>query len=386
MTIDLTVPDLATLHQRQSAKWSGQPADVLSLPVAEMDFPVAEPIAVALREAINRSDLGYPPKVATKMLDAFAAFAERRLDWRLDTEQVLVLPDVVASLLALGRLFEPGERVCFTVPAYPPFLHVLPSADLRTHPIEMRADGSLDLDQLQAALADGVRLLVLANPHNPTGRVLPREELEQIAELCASYDAYVFSDEIHAPLVLDGSSHTCWHDVSDAARDWGLVLTSASKAFNVAGLKAAMIVSAGGRGQQLLSRLIDVHPHPGLLGIVAAEAAFDHGDEWLDAVIAQLAFNREYLLAELKRVLPDVGYSPPQATYLAWLDCRKLGLGDDPAQPFLDYGRVALSPGPMFGEPGHGFARLNFGTSPEHLGDAVARMARAVELAPAPAP
>jgi cysteine-S-conjugate beta-lyase len=188
----------------------------------------------------------------------------------------------------------------------------------------------------------------------------------------------VLADEIHAPLVLPGATHTPWLEVSDAARAHGVALTSASKAFNVAGLKAAVAVTASGRARDAVGRLPALDERAGLLGVVAAEAAFADGDPWLDAVLARLAANRSLLAELLAGELPVMAWTPPQATYLAWLDCRALGLGDDPAAAFRARGRVALSPGLEYGSPGAGFVRLNFGTSPELVTEAVRRMAAAV--------
>jgi cystathionine beta-lyase len=244
-------------------------------------------------------------------------------------------------------------------------------------PIPALPDGAVDLDALADALATGVRVLVLANPHNPTGRVAPVAELAAIAELCAGAGAWVLADEIHAPLVLPGAVHTPFLEVSDAARACGIVFTSASKAFNLAGLKAAMIVTASAPARDAVARLPPaIQKGVGILGVVAAEAALTAGDEWLDAVLDQLDANRELLGAQLRAYLPGVVWTPPAATYLAWLDCRGLGLGADPAAHFLARGRVALSPGPAYGADG--FVRLNFGTSAEMVTEITHRMAAAV--------
>jgi cysteine-S-conjugate beta-lyase len=220
--------------------------------------------------------------------------------------------------------------------------------------------------------------LVLANPHNPTGRVLPRAELEQIAELCASYDCWVLADEIHAPLVLHGATHTPWLEVSDAAREYGIALSSASKAFNVAGLKAALMITASDRARAAAERVPHLTDRVGILGVIAAEAGFTYGDRWLNALLDQLAANRQLLGDLLTAELPKIKWTPPEASYLAWLDFRALGLGEDPAQAFLTHGHLALSAGLNYGPKGAGFARLNFGTSPEHVTEAVRRMARAI--------
>ena len=378
MTIDLTVPDIEAMHERAGAKWSAYDADVLSATIAEMDFPLAPPVAEALRHAIDRADLGYPKPATPSLRRSFARFAARRLNWTVDEEQIVLVPDVMIGLVELCRVIAaPGDAVAFATPCYPPFFSMLPEAGVKLIEIGLLADGSLDLDTLDAALVAGARALVLASPHNPTGRVLARAELEAIAERCAEHEAWVLADEIHAPLTLPGATYVPWLEVSDAARRWGITVTSASKAFNLAALKAALVVTADPAARDLVQRMPSLHEHAGLLGVIAAEAAFEHGDPWLDAVIEQLAANREQLGRDLAHKLPEIGWRPPQATFLAWLDCNGCGLGDEPAEAFLAEGRIALGRGLDYGAPGAGHVRLNFATSPEHLSDAVARMARA---------
>jgi cystathionine beta-lyase len=377
--VDLRVPDLATLHQRRSEKWSGHQPDVLPSTVAEMDFPLAPQITAALHEAIDRHDLGYTPPEVTGLPTAFASFARRRLDWAVDPDQITLVPDVMAGLIELSRvLVAPGEQVAFFTPAYPPFFSELPQAGVILAQLPLTASGEADLHALEASFAGGVRILVLTNPHNPTGQIVSQPVLEQIAELCVRHAAWVLADEIHAPLVLESETYTPWLEVSDAARECGIALTSASKAFNVAGLKAALVITASDRARDVVRRLPPLTDRVGLLGVIAAEAAFLHGDRWLDAVRKQLATNRRLLGQLLEAELPDITWRPPEASYVAWLDCRALSLGDDPAATFLDRGRVALSRGLDYGREGAGFVRLNFGTSPEHVTDAIARIARAV--------
>lgn len=377
--IDLQVPDLATLHQRRSEKWSEHEPDVLASTVAEMDFPLAPEVSAALHAAIDRHDLGYTPPTGTQLPAAFADFARRRLGWAVDQDQISLVPDVMAGLIELCRvLVEPGHQVAFFTPAYPPFFNELPQARVELVQLSLGPGYVVDLDGLEAALVGGVRALVLANPHNPTGRVLPRAELEQIAELCASYDCWVLADEIHAPLVLHGATHTPWLEVSDAAREYGIALSSASKAFNVAGLKAALMITASDRARAAAERVPQLTDRVGILGVIAAEAGFTYGDRWLNALLDQLAANRQLLGDLLTAELPKIKWTPPEASYLAWLDFRALGLGEDPAQAFLTHGHLALSAGLNYGPEGAGFARLNFGTSPEHVTEAVRRMARAI--------
>jgi cystathionine beta-lyase len=377
--VDLAVPDLATLQRRRSDKWAGWPDGVQALTIAEMDFPLAPAVSAALHAAVERHDLGYAPAAPALLRNAFAGFAARRLGWAVDPDQVTLVPDVMAGLIELCRvLVEPGSIVAFASPAYPPFYRELPQAGVRTLGIPLRPDGGFDLDRLEQALADGTRVVILANPHNPTGRVLPRVELEALAALCDLHGAWVLADEIHAPLVLPGAVHTPWFEVSAAARRCGFALTSASKAFNVAGLKAALLVTADAAAAEQVARLPDLADRAGLLGVVAAEAAFDSGDGWLDEVLARLDANRALLGEVLADRLAGVSWTPPEGTFLAWLDCRRLGLGDDPARHFLERGRVALSRGLDYGPEGAGFVRLNFATSPELVTAAVDRMSAAI--------
>jgi cysteine-S-conjugate beta-lyase len=282
--LDLRVPDLARLHERRSEKWAEVEPDVLASTIAEMDFPLAPPVAAALRAAVERHDLGYSPPAPESLREAFAAFAARRLAWELDPGQVELVPDVMIGLVELCRtLAAPGDAVAFASPAYPPFFTHLPRTGVRIRPLGLGTDGAPDPDELDAALADGLRVLVLANPHNPSGRVIPRGALERIAERCAAHGTWVLADEVHAPLVLRSAVHTPWLEVSDAARARGIALTSSSKAFNLAGLKAALAVSASVPAREPVRRLRDLADHVGLLGVVAAEAAFTDGDVWLDA-------------------------------------------------------------------------------------------------------
>jgi cysteine-S-conjugate beta-lyase len=384
--VDLVVPLLSELRERRSEKWALFDSDVLSLTIAEMDFSVAPAIRDALIATIERSDLGYGVPAAQPLCEALAGFAARRLNWTIDADQVTVVPDVMVGLVELCRVIaRPGAAVGFATPAYPPFFRELSAAGRRVVPVGLGADGAIDLDALDAALEDGIAAFVLSNPHNPTGRALPRWELEAIAERCAARGTWVLADEIHAALVLPGATHIPWLEVSDDARRYGITLTSASKAFNLAALKTAFVVTAGQHARAIVDQIGPQHDHASLLGEIAAEVAFRECDAWLDAVIEQLDRNRSQLAADLSARLPAVRWQPPQATYLAWLDCRQLGLDAEPADIFLKRGRVALAAGLDYGHPSAGHVRLNFATSAEHLSDAITRMLTATRrIAPEP--
>jgi cysteine-S-conjugate beta-lyase len=376
----LNVPSLERLHRRRSEKWVLQDPDVLSSTVAEMDFEVAEPIRAALRAAIDRSDLGYAVPKSTSLTSALARFAGRRLDWSLDPDQVTLIPDVMVGIVELCRaLARPEQAIAFASPGYPPFFTELRAAGLSVRTVGLEPDGAISLDELDEVLAGDVAAFVLTSPHNPTGRVFTRAELASLAERCRERRVWVVADEIHAPLVLPGAQFVAWLEVSDAAREIGFALTSASKTFNLAALKTAFVVTAGEQTAAVAERLVGQYDHASLLGTIAAEVAFTEADAWLDALIAQLDRNRAQLGHTLAAALPAVRWTPPEATYLAWLDCSDLRLGADPARQFLDRGRVALGPGSEYGDENAQYVRLNFATSQEHLSETVRRMALAVE-------
>jgi cystathionine beta-lyase len=379
--IDVHAEPLQSLRERTSEKWRAYPEDVIPLFVAEMDYPLAEPIAEALTEAVRRSDTGYA-RPGGELPRAFADFAARRWGWQVDPGQVTTTADVAVVVVEALRLaIRPGDGVVINTPVYPPFFNFVPEAGGRIVevPLLQNAAGwSIDLDGLERAFAAGARAYLLCNPHNPLGHPHPADQLVAVAELAARYGVTVVSDEIHAPLTLSDGVFTPFLSVSDAAREHGIAAESASKAWNLAGLKCAMFVTAGERMSRLLATLPEsVRYRTGLFGQIASAVAFAEGEEWLDGAIRALERNRDALTTLLAEKLPGVGYLAPRASYLAWLDFRALGWGDDPSIRALESGRVALSSGPMFGTQGAGFARLNFACSPEVLGEAVDRLAGA---------
>jgi cystathionine beta-lyase len=374
---DFDAISLDELRARRSAKWRRYPADVLPAWVAEMDFPLAPPVRDALDAAVACGDTGYAE--ADSLPDTFVGFAAERWGWAVDPARTLLVADVMSGVAELlSALTAPGGGVVVSPPVYPPFFDVVRDIGREVVEVPLGDDGRLDLDGLEAAFAGGARAYLLCNPHNPTGAVPTADELRTIGELAAHHAVLVLSDEVHAPLTLPGATHTPLLTLGGGAAEQGLALVSASKAWNVAGLKCALVVAASERGAAALARLPrHVRFHAGHFGVLAAVAAFGEGGEWLDALVGHLDAQRRLLARLLESELPEVRYEPPQAGYLAWLDCRELDLGDDPSAVFLERGRVALSPGPLFGAPGAGFARLNFGTSAALLAEAVSRIATA---------
>lgn len=372
----LTELPLARLRRRRSAKWARYPEDVLPAWVAEMDFPLAEPVERALAEAVALGDTGYAAPAELGLGEAFAEFAAARLGWRPDPAAVRPAPDVVGAIAhLLGEIAAPGDRVVITPPVYHPFFSVIAELGCEVAEAPLVA-GRLDPERIERHFAAGAVALVLCSPHNPTGGTPSRAELAAVAEAAARHGAWVLADEIHAPLTLPGTEHVPFLTVSEAAAECGVALCSASKAFNVAGLGCAQIVTASAAAAELVARLPAGATHCGHLGAIAAVAAFREGGPWPDEVLAVLDHNRGLLAGLLTEQLPAVVYEPPAAGYLAWLGLGALGLGEDPAEPLLVRGRVALSPGPSFGRQGAGFARLNLGTAPALVEEAVGRIAR----------
>lgn len=367
------------LRQRSSTKWRKYPADVLPLFVAETDFALAPAITARLNTAVALGDTGYtPPDPGIR--EAFASFAQRRLGWDVDPARVRSTCDVMMGVVEVLRaVIEPGDRVVVTPPVYPPFYDTVPEAGgvVERVPLTEGAAGpALDLAGIEAALAAGARAVLLCNPHNPTGTAHSRESLAGLAEIAERYGAHVISDEIHAPLTQPGVVFTPFLAASDAAARVGFAVTSASKAFNLAGLKCALMVTADAATAKVVNALPDeVEWRTGLFGAVAGVAAFaPESDPWLDSLLATLDGNRRLLADLLTEHVPGARYRMPDAGYLAWVDLRELGWGDNPARKILREAKVALHFGPMFGVQGKGHVRINIGCSPAVLREAVERI------------
>jgi cystathionine beta-lyase len=374
---------LDQLRRRSSTKWRTYPEDVLPLFVAEMDFPLADAITARLHEAVELGDTGYtPPDPGIRV--AFTAYARRRFGWTVQPERIRSTCDVMMGVVEILRaVLDPGDRVIVAPPVYPPFFDCIEEAGGVAERVPLiDVDGSwvLDLAGIERALAGGARAVLLCNPHNPTGTVHSRAALARLAEIAAAHGAVVVSDEIHAPLVQPGIDFTPFLAASPIAAEIGYAVTSASKAYNLAGLKCAVMVTASERTAAVVRALPpEVEWRTGLLGALAAVAAWDPAsDAWLEALLAALDDNRRLLGRLLAEHLPEARYRLPDAGYLAWVDLRDLGWGDDPARRILREARVALNRGPTFGDEGRGHVRFNLGCSPEVLTEAVLRIAALV--------
>jgi cystathionine beta-lyase len=295
---------------------------------------------------------------------------------------VFAIPDVMTGIAEMIQaVTPPGSGIVINPPVYQPFFYRLRLAGRQVveAPLRRLEGGRYDLDPeaLDRALgADGVAAYLLCSPHNPTGRVWSREQLLTAADICLRHGKPLLIDEIHAPLALPGAEHAAFLSLDHEITERAVAFTSASKAWNIPGLKCGVAVAGSPELGAVLAERWEALL-PGQPGVPATVAAVARSLPWLDALLAQLDENRMLLARLLGEHLPRVRYVPPEASFLAWLDCRALGLGDDPAEAFLAEGRVALSPGPGFGTQGRGFARLNMGTSPELMAEAVRRMATA---------
>ncbi|MFF7311828.1 aminotransferase class I/II-fold pyridoxal phosphate-dependent enzyme [Streptomyces sp. NPDC008137] len=377
----LRVLSLDRLRRRTSMKWRTYPEDVLPLWVAEMDVPLAEPVVRAVTDALALGDTGYP--AGTAYAEALAAFAEKRWNWDgLAVERTAIVPDVMLGVVEMLKLVTgSGDAVVVNPPVYPPFYQFIAHMDRRVAEAPLGADGRIDPGALeesfrQAVSGGGRAAYLLCSPHNPTGVVHTEEELSAVAALAERYGVRVVADEIHAPLVVGGRDFVPYLSVPGAER--GLSLMSASKAWNLAGLKAALAIAGPGAVADLARMPEEVGHGPSHVGIIAHTAALRDGVAWLDALLTGLDTNRRLLADLLAEHLPAVRYRPGDATYLAWLDCRALGLGGDPADVFLHRGRVALNSGLPFGTGGAGHVRLNLAASPEVITEAVRAMAAAL--------
>jgi cystathionine beta-lyase len=355
----------AEMHRSSRIKWRLFGDDVLPAWVADMDFPVAPPIHRAIRELVGRHDFGYHHvPLSPGLRDALVSRMAERFSWQIDPQRIVPLVNVLQGLDASVLLHSRrGEGVVLETPIYPPFLAAVERSGRRVVESSLVRGAhryEIDFEHLRAMLDPDTRLLLLCNPHNPTGRV--------------------FEDEIHADLAFPPRRHLPFATLGPELAERTITLTSATKSFNLAGLPCAFAIFGSDRVQQPFQEL---PPHvlgqPGILDDAATHAAWTEGQPWLDEVVAYLLENRDLVMDFFARRLPDLRVLPPEATYMAWLDCRELGLPADPFNFFLEHARVALTRGSDFGAPGKGFVRMNFATSRTILLEILERMGAAVE-------
>jgi cystathionine beta-lyase len=377
--------DLERVRNRPGIKWERHGSDVLSAWVADMDVEVPQFIKDAVVSRIESGGLGYGfYDEPIPVLEAFKNRMQKAFNWEIQTSEVLRVHDVIQGLEWVIRTLTPdGSGIVVQTPVYPPFYSTIEASGRHwvSNPlIETEEGWALDFDHLESIAADpDVSTLLLCHPHNPCGLVMTREDLARIVDIAERNDLLVISDEIHCDLVFAPLRHIPAASISELASERTVTITAATKTFNMAGLRMAFVHTASERyGPQL--KEISTRMLGGIngLGQIATVAGWEHGDDWISELVAGLDHNRHLLFDLLAEQLPGVRYRLPQATYLSWLDCRELDLGENPAEIFLSRCQVALNSGLDFGSEGAGHVRLNFATSPEMLNMIVERMASVV--------
>lgn len=373
---------LTELRKRKSTKWRSFPKDVLPLPVAEMDFPIAEPIKKALQDMIDRSDTGYLGAFP-EMLEAFKSISERLWSWTPDVTQMRTSTDVgVGVVEVLRTLISPGDAIVLNSPIYDNMWRWINEVKGKLVDVPLINEGmnyQMDLAGVETAYKAGAKVHLLCSPHNPVGIVFSKETLSNIADLAEKYGVIIISDEIHAPLTFDSKEFTPFLNVSTAAQRVGITVTSASKTFNLAGLKCALIITQDDKLKERINSMpVSVAFRASLFGAVAATAAMSESQEWLDNLIYTLDQNRKLLRNLIDSKAPAIGYREPDFGYLAWLDLSQLGLGDDPAKQILERSKLAVNAGSMYGPNSKHHIRFNFGTGSEIITEAFDRIMQSI--------
>lgn len=379
---------LTELQTHKSEKWRAFPADVLPLPVAEMDFPVAEPIRRTIIEMINKSDLGYLGNIP-ELGQAFSEFSTRRDGWTPDPLQVRVAADVGVGIVEVLRVItQPGDKIMINSPVYPNFWTwcretQLDYIDVPLTLSDTEINGSpwhLDWEGIEKTYKSGLKVHLICNPHNPLGRVYTREELERLVKLAHENNVIIISDEIHSPLTFSEQKFTPILSISDEARAVSITVTSSSKGWNIAGLKCAIIVTQDAALFERLNAIAPAtHYRASLLGAFASVAAFREGEPWLNKLMAQLDHNRKLVADLLQEKLPLAKSHMPHCSYLSWIDFSGYNLDVEPSIHFVEKGKVAFQPGIRFGEQWAQYLRLNFATSPEIIEEAINRAAQSLK-------
>jgi cystathionine beta-lyase len=384
------VPDRQSTN---SMKWKRYDKDVLPLWVADMDYPVAEPILQALRRQIDHGIFGYPDTHAqlspfSELREVLVDRMQRLYNWRVAPEELIFLPGVIVGLnLTCHALATPGGNVLVQTPVYPPFLATPGNAGMQRQDamLSHESDGHYEIDwqAFEAGLTEQTRVFVLCNPHNPVGRVFRKDELERMAEICLRKGIVICSDEIHCDLLFEGQKHIPIASLDNEIARNTVTLMAPTKTFNIAGLQSSFaIVQDKDLCKKLEQSMKGLVMWVNLYGMTATLAAYRDGQEWLDQVLQYLEGNRDFLVDYIKTHLLEFQMVKPEGTYLAWLDCRNTGIQGNPYEFFLKEARVAFNDGTTFGKGGEGFVRLNFACTREVLTEALERMKAALEKIP----
>lgn len=382
MSVDFdTLPDR---RKTESSKWGLFGEDVLPMWVADMDFRSPEPVIQALQQRVDHGVFGYP-KPQDQLFEVTTDWLERRHGWSVNPEHLIFIPGVVTGFnLASHAVAKPGDGVLVQTPTYGPFLRVADNVQLEQHEMELIPgdDGqyAVDLDAFEAAITERTRIFMLCNPQNPTGRVFRKDELESMAEICLRHNVVICADEIHSDLIYDGSKHIPIASLDPQIAANTITLLAPSKTFNIAGLEASVaVIENDDLRQQFEGARQGLVGWVNLLGQVAMQASYEHGEPWLEALLQYLQANRDYVSDFVNQHLRGVSMCKPQGTYLAWLNCREAGINGKPSDFFLEHARVAMNDGEWFGRGGNGHVRFNFGCPRFQIVEALEKMKTALE-------
>ena len=376
---------LVDRRHTDSSKWQKYGPDIVPLWVADMDFQSPEPVIRALRERVEHGVFGYLALEQPEFHELFADRLLKRYGWRVSPDAVVLIPGVIPGFNVAGRILAaPGDGLILQTPVYPPILRAASSIGLTREeaPLARQADGryAVDIDAFTAGIRERTRFFLLCNPHNPVGRVFTRDELTSLAQVCLRRGLGIVADEIHCELTLGGNRHTPIASLDPEIAERTITLMAPSKTFNLAGLKCSVaVIPSAALREKFIAGRIDLVQTVNVFGYTAAFAAYRDGQPWLDGLLRYLEANRDFVIESVRTHMPGVVVAPPEATYLAWLDCRNARIpGGDPFTFFLDKARVALHDGALFGPGGAGHVRLNFGCPRSMLAKALDRMREAL--------
>jgi len=370
-----------------SFKWLYYGDNVLPMWVADMDFVSPEPVIRALHERVEHGVFGYgsqPQELRRVICDRM----DRLYNWQVTPDQIVFLPGLVTGLNVVCRATgQPGDGVLAQTPVYPPFLTAPTNQDrtLQTAELALASGGKIlqyeiDFDAFERAITPRTRLFILCNPHNPIGRGFTRDEQIRMAEICLERDLIICSDEIHCDLLLNGARHTPMATLSPEIAQRCITLLAPSKTYNIPGLGCSAAIAQNEDLRRRIEKAAQgIVPWVNVMGYVAALAAYTNGNEWLTQALDYLAANRDAVVEYVNKYLPGISTTAPQATYLAWLDCRQAGIKGNPHKFFLERAGVVLNDGATFGPGGQGFARLNFGCPRSTLMQALEKMRVALQ-------
>ena len=388
-SVRISVPTKAKLLTRKSEKWRAFEPDILPMPFAVMDYDLAQPIKDSLTSLITESDAGYLGKFP-ELGESLAQFAQSKWNWEIDPLDVKICTDVGVGVIEVCRqIVNPGDQIMVNTPVYFNFFNWIRELGCEAYDaplIEKDLKYSLDFIEIEKGYASGVKVHILCNPHNPVGAIFSQEDLARLAILAKKYEVIIASDEIHAPLVYKENEFVPFLKSSSVAEEVGIAFLSATKSWNIAGLKCAQIVAVHPKTQAILKKLpTAVHSRASLFGAVASTSAYRDGVDWLDAVIEELDSSRHFLQGLLSKLNVAIGYIPPDAGYFGWLDMRNLTFDqqkleqNEIAEILLKQGKISVAPGHLYGPSGAGFIRINFATSHEIIEDATQRIALALK-------